>query len=73
MGSAFVVYVIFVVGEGFEDRREDGVDREGAEVAKGRKGRGIFGFSDFRSFGVSEAAPLKNFASLRLCARPSFP
>ncbi len=39
---------------GFEHRREDGIDRQGAEIAKGRKGRGSFGVSEFRSFGVSE-------------------
>ncbi len=43
MGSAFVGFVGFVVREGFEDRRKDGIDREGAEDAKGR---GRFGFSE---------------------------
>ncbi len=46
MGSAFVVYVIFVVEGGIEHRRKDGIDRQGAEVAKERKGRGSFGFSE---------------------------
>jgi hypothetical protein len=37
-----VVYVIFVVEEGIEHRREDGIDREGAKVAKGRKEEGFW-------------------------------
>jgi hypothetical protein len=60
-----VGYVIFVVEGGIEHRRKDGIDREGAEVAKERKGRGSFGFSDFRIFGGGPIGKLCVSAALR--------